>query len=272
MKPIKVFLMAGGEGSRWLEGLARHGLQDKLPRFKQAVTVGRMPTFSARQQRIAETILKGQDGETIFHRTIRMLVEAGIGLEEIMVVGPRMMWKQPKAGRQFKGIDIPGSGSPPGPILDGMMQIFPLWESERTVVLLGDVVFSYKALDLILGTQEPIAFVGRPGQNPIIRKKAAELFGISVSREMYGDVYDHCVRMTARGAAINYPPKLWALYRLVCGFEYDEYKYEKKILLDPEDYTDDLDSVEEYEEFWLQLSGAALADTPVDAGVQERIE
>ena len=259
MKPIKVFIMVGGEESRWLEGLARHGLQDKLPRFKQAVTVGRMPMLSVRQQRIAETILKGQEAETIFHRTIRMLVEAGTELEEIMVVGPRMMWKQPKAGRQFKGIDIPNSGGPPGPILDGMMQIFPLWESERTVVLLGDVVFSYRALDLILDTQEPIAFVGRPGQNPVIGVKGEEMFGLSVAEGMYGNVLDHCTNILAgdgRG-------KFWSLFRSL-GRE--------ATIIDPQDYTDDLDSVEEYKEFWLQISRAALADAPVDAGVQEQAE
>jgi hypothetical protein len=244
-------------------------LYEKLPKFKQAVVVGKMPTLSARQQRIAETVLRGQDGETIFHRTIRMLVEAGIELEEIMVVGPRELWKQRLAERVFKGVE---PGGEPGPLLDGIKTIFPLWETDRTTVLLGDVVFSYKALNLILDTQEPVAFIGRPGQNPVVGKTAAELFGFSVSREMYSSVYDHCVRMTARGAVINYPPKLWALYRLMCGFEHDEYKYENKILIDPQDYTDDLDSVEEYQEFWLQLSQAALQDASATTGEQERAE
>ncbi len=259
MKPIRVFIMTGGEGTRWAEGKTRHGLTEVLPKWKQAVIVGKMSTLSVRQRRIAETVLKDQDGETIFHRTIRMLVEVGVDLEEIMVVGPRLMWKQPKAGRKFKGVEPEGE---PGPFLDGMKTIFPLWEADRTIVLLGDVVFSYKALDLIMSTQQPVAFLGRPGPNPVIGKTAAELFGISVSREMYVTVYDHCVRMTAHGAPIKYPPKLWALYRLICGFEHDEYKYEDEILLDPQDYTDDLDSVEEYKEFWPGLCAEALSDAP----------
>lgn len=246
MKPIRVFIMANGDGDRWIQGLAKYDPEGKLPKWKQAVTVG---------------------DEMIFHRTIRMLTEVGIDPEEIMVVGPRPMWKQPKAERQFKAVEPPGES---GPLLEGVKTIFPLWESDRTVVLLGDVVFSYRAINGILKTLNPIMFLGRPGPNPVTGKQAPELFGFSVAEEWYGPVLKHCERMTARGAPIRYPPKLWALYRLVCGFEHDEYKYDDDFLVDPLDYTDDLDSVEEYRDYWPALSQTALADAPVDAGIQER--
>ncbi len=260
MKPIRVFIMTGGEGTRWTDGLYRNKLFDTLPHYKQAMIVGRMPEMSERQRSIAESILAGQEEETIFHRTIRMVIEAGFDIREIMVVGQRGMWKQPGDGRQFKGVDISIEGEDPVSLLGGIMTIMPLWETDRTIVLLGDVVFSYKALDLILNTQQPVSFLGRPGSNPVIGKEAAELFGFSVSKEMYGIIKDHCSRMTVRGAVVNYPPKLWALYRLVCGFGHDDCRYEDKILLNPQDYTDDLDSVEEYQQFWLGMCAEALSD------------
>ncbi len=260
MKPIRVFIMTGGEGSRWTEGLVRHGLYGKLPPWKHAMIIGNMPSLSVIQQAIMNSIFSSSAEETIYHRTIRMVIEAGVAIEEIMVVGPRPMWKQPKDGRQFKGVDISIDGEEPGPLLEGIKTVMPLWEADRTIVLLGDVVFSYKALDLIMSTQQPVAFLGRTGPNPVTGKEAAELFAFSVSREMYDTVYHHCAKMTYHGAPIKYPPKLWSLYRLMCGFKHDEYRYEDEILLDPEDYTDDLDSVEEYKEFWLWMCAEALSD------------
>jgi hypothetical protein len=207
-----------------------------------------------------ESFLKQQipiDGETIVSRTTRMLIELGFGHSEIVVVGPEVLWaesgvvgwKPPK-----RTLDEPD------PLLAGLEATRALWDCGRTLILLADVVFSYNALDLLIASTEPIRFLGRSGANPIIDKAANELFGFVMSSEFYECVVGHCLAMTRRGASINYPPKLWALYRLICGFEHDEYKYEDQILLDPEDYTDDVDSPQEYAHYWEYLKRAALED------------
>lgn len=207
-----------------------------------------------------EAFLKQQipiDGVTVIGRTIRMLIELGLVHSEILVVGPEALW----AGSGVVGWQPPKRTlDEPQPLLAGLLATKLLWDLHRTLILLGDVVFSYKALRLLIESKEPIQFLGREGGNPVIDKAANELFGFVMAVDYRDCVASHCWDMSKRGAHINYPPKLWALYRLICGFEHDEYKYEDELLLDPEDYTDDVDSPQEYAHYWEYLKRAALED------------
>ena len=230
---MRAILLANGAGDRW-----------------HATTEAGEPSSFLKHQ------ITVDGDEEIIGRTIRMLIELGLVHSEILVVGPEILW----AGSGVVGWMPKRALDEPQPLLAGLMATELLWDYHRTLILLGDVVFSYKALGLLVENTEPIQFLGRSGGNPVIDKAANELFGFVMAADYHDCVASHCLEMSRRGAHINYPPKLWALYRLICGFEHDEYKYEDRFLLDPEDYTDDVDSPQEYAHYWEYLKRAALED------------
>ena len=231
---MRAILMANGKGDRW-NAQDESGARTSI--LKQQITI---------------------DDEEIIFRTIRMLGELGVGPSETIVVGPQILW----TGRGVVGWQPIRALEEDEPLLGGLLSTRALWDCDRTVILLGDVVFSYKALGMLLENAAPrIRFLGRSGGNPVFDKEANELFGFTMDSAFYKTVIEHCQAMVRRGAPINYPPKLWALYRLICGFGHDEYKYEDQVLLDPEDYTDDVDSPQEYAHYWVRLREMALGDT-----------
>lgn len=134
--------------------------------------------------------------------------------------------------------------------------------SERTVILLGDVVFSHRILDSLLhASDDEVIFAGRQVANSIIGKNASELFGVSVPAKYYDELDYYCRWMNDTVRPRGYPPKLWAIARLFVGLEqYDETSHLPNVGFGPPDFTDDIDSPSEYLAFFKLLSAAALED------------
>lgn len=117
-----------------------------------------------------------------------------------------------------------------------------LWE-ERTIILLGDVIYSPEALNKILKYRGDLAVFGEGGQ------KNDEIFGLSFSSDgqqkllvCLATVIRDCLERNTLG-------KLWFCYRVMCGFNLDEHKVECDIFHGIEDYTYDIDTIDEYHEF-----------------------
>lgn len=221
-----VIVMAQGEGSRW--DLQRYRLPH-VP-FKHLALIG---------------------NETLIGRTARMLRERRVG--RVIVVG----YEEFRASIEPSELFIQKST---GPLLDGIVATHEFWKTDRVIFLLGDVLFSHAAMQTILDDESQIMFFGRTGPNKITGKQAPELFGFNMRRLTFPSVTHHCHWMNARGRKIRYPPKLWALNRMMGGLEHYEPLVSIELITEINDYTDDLDSPEEYKHFWPQMVLEALKE------------
>lgn len=221
-----ILIMAQGVQARW----RRTNGDVELPAFKQMIPVGKY-------------------GAPIIARTQIMATTHGY-TEGMVVIG------KPDVSGGGHHAELP---EPVGPLLSGVRGTSGLWIG-RVIILLGDVVYSHNLLDYILQDKADIRFYGRSGMNHFTGKAAPELFACAFNEHMYDEILDHCNWMLERGQPIDYPPKLWSLYRLCAGFEHYDYKYEKKILHNNRDYTDDIDSPEEHKQFWDILNTEAAKD------------
>jgi hypothetical protein len=229
--PVRAIILSQGEGNRWKKGRGNGRRGPKLPHEKQLVPMGKY-------------------GAANIVRTYFML--RNHGCPDIVLVA------RPDANGGLHGITLPAK-EPTGELLQGVLTSMTMW-AEKTMILLGDVAFSHAMIDHML-LNNGLNFYGRAGANRFTGKEAGELFGLVFHTEHRIEIMNHCHWMTARGRPINYPPKLWALYRLMAGFEHDaEGQVEDKLLVQLDDYTDDLDSPEGYKQFWSKLNGEAAID------------
>lgn len=207
---MTVFILAAGKQERW----NKPG-EIQFPQFpiKQLIDVG--------------------DGEALLARTVRQLRKRGHDpiivshLKELQKLSDR--WIEPyESDRRYA--------------VSSFLSTQEDWSpGERIVVLLGDVFYSKKGLDLILAETKPIQFLGRP-------------------REIYGVSFTNHTRMIdALNEAIRYSDefggkwigKLWLLYRIVAGLPLDQHTLETKYYTVTLGKTRDFDSQSEYST-WLR--------------------
>lgn len=231
---MKAIIMAQGEGTRWHvyeELYKRRPDLPKLPLDKQLINMGKF-------------------GLPLISRTVLMLWHHGC--KDICVISRNPF--------NLDGEEIGWTNTEPvGPLLHGILETVPKWD-DRTLIILGDVAFSHAMIDAII-SNPGLQVYGRVGANEFTGKEASELFAITFERDHQQEIIDHCHWMTKRGRPIRYPPKLWALYRLLAGFEHDdEGSFEEEILIQMGDYTDDIDSADGYIQWWNALNQQAALD------------
>lgn len=112
-----------------------------------------------------------------------------------------------------------------------------LW-SDRTIILLGDVIYSDEAMARILACERPVAMFG----------SFLKEFALSFSAEAQFAV-EAALTVALVDALNGGRGKLWEVYRLLCGFDLRETKFEDKIFHLIDDYTDDLDTIDDYYAF-----------------------
>ena len=149
-------------------------------------------------------------------------------------------------------------------LLNGILQTRDHW-GDRTIFLLGDVLFSRSAVSTIVekSKSSEILFFGRPHPNTVSGKRASELFSFTMTEENWDQVISHCEFMTVPTGSpknLKYPPKLWSLYRLLCGNECHQDIIDLNLLWVINDYTDDVDSPEAFERFWGKMVEAEKRD------------
>lgn len=126
------------------------------------------------------------------------------------------------------------------------------WDgTQRVIFLLGDVVFSNAYIDVILKDENPFSFYGRLGQNKFIGKRTGELFGINVHVSMMDETRNGLLFLWKSGQMHNVPVKLWDFYHAMNN---------PNLLVQLDDYTDDIDSMEEYNKFFDALRLYARID------------
>ncbi|MCH2183062.1 MAG: NTP transferase domain-containing protein [Mariniblastus sp.] len=120
-----------------------------------------------------------------------------------------------------------------------------LWGG-MTLVLLGDVFYTRNAIDKIVSFKEGVHVFGRRGASLFTRSPYGEIFAFSFDRASAGEMLEKAERVCADAKAGG-RGKIWELYRALAGFSLDEQQFEREIFVSIHDFTDDIDSPEEYE-------------------------
>lgn len=174
-------------------------------------------------------------GLPLIERTMTQLISHGI--KDISIIAPRSsLWLQLSKtfSVKIKPLRAPGLG-----LLDGIYQTSPMWAKRgRTVILLGDVVFSNNALKSILSDKGLIRFFGRLGPNRVTGCPYGELFGFSFFPSAHKPISDLLNDRLFRRQQVNpgHFGQLWALYYRLLESPC------KSLLKSIEDFTDDIDT------------------------------
>jgi len=117
------------------------------------------------------------------------------------------------------------------------------WDDRKTIILLGDVVYSPAAIKTILKDDHAIRIFGN----------GKEIFAISMKKQVYKKAVDtlwECV-LRALGERSSHKTKseqvgkLWDFYRLYAGHKQRKY-LDDNFFTCINDYTEDIDSVNDY--------------------------
>jgi hypothetical protein len=130
-----------------------------------------------------------------------------------------------------------------------------LWNDGMITILLGDVVFSRNVLALLsrslLNDSYPIQLIGRLGHNPFTGKPWPEIYGL----RFLGSASEKILKSIDEVLNGKYErKKIWELYRALIGVpqiekpdsEYLFHPPRNKIFALVNDWTDDIDTPEEY--------------------------
>lgn len=170
------------------------------------------------------------DGEPNLFRTIRMLREKN--RNDFIVIAEGLMFTDSQIDslpNQIRTLRCPGD------ILNGISQLLKF--NESFIFLLGDVIYSQQLLaDILSYDEREYTLWGRKGGNKYTGKAAKEIFALSVSIECVSTVIDQISHIKD----VN-DRNLWSLYH---SFIYTGNWEEVN------DWTDDVDSPEEYSQFF----------------------
>lgn len=217
---MKVIIYSQGVGHRW-----RH------------------PTIKYKQ-------LIPYNNEPVIARTVRQLVERGIKKDSIVIVGLSEVYKN-------FDVMVEELSEPTGSIIQGLLSTATIWgaaNNSDSILLLGDVCFSDAAIDTILSSyNRGMSFFGRREANPITGKPNKEIFGLRI----WGPPADfNWVRSELFKCLQTYPvkkTKLWDFYHLVA-------MYSTIPFVVISDFTDDIDSVSEYNYFWKKMDKSCVME------------
>jgi hypothetical protein len=121
--------------------------------------------------------------------------------------------------------------------VETMLGTAPYWQ-KRTIVLLGDVVYSKAVMDRIFTCRDSIRVFGNE----------LEIFGVSFSRMDWSDIIG-ALETAITHAENGGPGKLRKFYQAYCGLDLDGSDMEKSIIdwvCHVTDYTMDVDTPEDY--------------------------
>lgn len=174
---MKIFVMAQGEGSRWVEDRER-GIIAPEYEFKQVLPI------TEELNLISRTLKQFQYWNTT------------------VICSDEMLKYLPDGTITYPLKD------PVGCLLYGMWSLKPFWDSYDSIIyLLGDVAYSHYAVYRIISCSEDLTFFGRLGSNKVTGKEAREVFAVSVGRSRHEEFESNLASLFEDGKA-----KLWDYY------------------------------------------------------------
>jgi hypothetical protein len=133
----------------------------------------------------------------------------------------------------------------------------PQWSTGKVVILLGDVIYSSAAIDRILFSGGLHLF-GRKGPSRFTGKGHGEMFALTFEWEDHTRVLAAALRAVmhcARGGQ----GKLWETYYALQGLpDLSVWRNEGELLIEVDDETDDVDTVEQWEQYCSRVVGPDL--------------
>lgn len=132
-------------------------------------------------------------------------------------------------------------------VCDSLLSTAHLWD-DRTIVLLGDVVYTHEIMDTIVNNRDPIRVFGTTW----------EIFAIVFDKKLHSGI-----KNALRRGSKHRRGKLRYFYRSYCGFDFDCREKEAKPLEDRvfyyvRDWTRDIDSQYEYDRLMIEVVDAGL--------------
>lgn len=182
------------------------------------------------------------DGEPNLLRTTRMLTELGVSEYTVIAEGTMFTPEQVEMlPNKIKTLHYAGN------ILHGIYQLLQMGESH--IFLLGDVIFSRQLLaDIFAYDEREYTLWGRQDGNPVTGKAAPEIFALTVNKIFVPLVKVHMELIK------SYETKLWGYKR--------HYLFEGN-WEEVTDWTDDIDSPEEYVKFFEKLEWCAVNEVAI---------
>lgn len=189
-------------------------------------------------------------GWSVIERTTWMLSEVC----ETIIIGPPSLAEANLHGARLTTLWKPGLC-----ILQGLAQTAWAWVDDRTVILLGDVLYSLACLERLLRAEEPIVFAGTRA----LSGSEGELFGMTFNgyardRVLFGIMNRPC---TDHGVVAQ-PGHLRLLWTYLSALGPSTVAYQVV-----DDYTDDLDEPSDLDELRAWRAGAAYLDMLEGLGV-----
>ncbi len=150
---MKIYILAQGQGSRWMVDDGRNMSIELPSEYKQLTPLG---------------------NETIITRTIRQVFE----YDPIVIASGDFV-------PYIKHLDVKFRSfrEPTGCILEGICKTKNEWRGHDVIFLLGDVIYSNKAIETIFGSANYTGFFGRKSPNKVTGKKASEIFALRISSD-----------------------------------------------------------------------------------------
>jgi len=212
-----IYILAQGKGSRWSDNMRWEGEYQLPCEYKQLIPVL---------------------GEPNIMRTVRLLRK--YGREDFMIIAEGEMFTPEQIDmlpNKIKTLRVPGN------ILDGVSQLLQGVTTPATF-LLGDVIFSERFLQEVFSHDETFYSIwGRFGRNPFTGKEAGEIFAITTSA-----ICAPLVKIQTN-AVSYYGNKLWDWFH--------DGVFAGKWMSIEGDWTDDIDSQQEYEMFFEKVEDCA---------------
>ena len=138
---------------------------------------------------------------------------------------------------------------PTGSINEGILSLYEDWNNVGyTTILLGDVVFSNDAVRKIINCEHDFTIFCRDGANKVTGKDAREIFALKFNHLRISWIMKLLMTLKAEQA-----PKLWNMWEKVQNMRPSPIE-----IID--DYTDDIDSVEEYNAWFSILRRCVKED------------
>ena len=139
-----------------------------------------------------------------------------------------------------------------------------LWD-DRTVVLLGDVIYTRDALDKILASRELFQVFGRKELRYRLVGRYYEIFALSFDQSQADRVEDTLRRAVylKEDGQISWG-KLRVLYEMWCGLPLGQFAHEDIVFYPIEDQTEDIDAPEDYEQFKVMIINPGRLDDRPD--------
>ena len=197
------------------------------------------------------------NGEPMVARIVRQLHEHG--QLDVTIIGSKAEFA-PHVEADIYEVDHP---SPE--LCYGIKDTSHLWlGADRVAILLGDTVYSQYAIEAILSDTEPIRVFGRMGENKVTGKPFDERVALVFDVLDWGMTILHAINLIL--AMPHCTRALKSLYHELIGAPCGRRDlpfvcFEDDILFElGDDYTDDIDSLEEYERCKGSLEAAIIAE------------